>query len=153
MVQQTHPGMRRALVVDSIVCDLRAIFWLLQEAGFEITYAATGRIARELEDRFDAMILDVQLDDGSGVDLAGEFLATGKTASVVFYSDEVPARVLREALSIGPVLLKRNGPTQLLEALRVAKKPESHFPQAGELAHARSRGERISSQHGRHQTH
>jgi hypothetical protein len=98
------------------------------------------------------MVLEVQLDDGSGVDLAGEFLATGKVASAVFYSDEVPAKTLRDALRIGPVLLKRNGPTQLLEALRVAKKPESHFPQAGEIAHARSR-ERVSSHHGRHSTH
>src|SRR5215510_6902271 len=103
MTQPSASRVRRVLVVDSIECDLRALFWILQEAGIEVTYAPTARAARQLAGEFEAMILNIVLDDGSGVDLAGDFVATGKAERVVFYADEVPSHLRRDASRLGRV--------------------------------------------------
>jgi DNA-binding NtrC family response regulator len=136
---------RRVLFVDSIDCDPRGVVWVLREAGFEVTYATSCRDARGLDRTFDALLLEAVQDDGSGVALAGEFLATGKVSGVVFYTEGAAPEVLSDAGRLGTVLFKNNGPMQLPDALRRLEKPKSHFPRARTDARQDWPAEQISS--------
>jgi hypothetical protein len=123
-------------MVDSIECDLRAVRWLLLDAGIETTYVGTASSARNIDEKFDALLTEAVLDDGSGIDLAGELIADGKVSRVVFYTEGTLPDALREARRLGPVLFKKDGPLGLVHALETAPKPKSAFPPPEE-GHAR----------------
>jgi DNA-binding NarL/FixJ family response regulator len=124
---ETH---ERALVVDSFETDMRAVSWLLRASGYVVIHAGSCSAARNLPVRFDAAIVDLELEDGCGAELAGELLAAGKVARVVFYTDSQSKALVREARGIGPVIAKDDGPEVLLAALRTAQRPMSEFPGA-----------------------
>jgi CheY-like chemotaxis protein len=128
----------RVLVVDGYETDLRALVWLLQDSGYDVTYASSVATARQLSALFDAVVLEIEQQDGSGVELAGAMLASGRARRAAFYTECESAGELREAERVAPVVLKDAGPEELLNVLRSVTLPESHFPAASPQAHAAS---------------
>ena len=95
---------RRILIVDDHAGFRASARRMLEAGGFEVAgeaeSAASGRIAvRELSP--DVVLLDVQLPDGDGVDLAAELTANGDEPQIVLCSS-------RGADELGPAL-ERSG--------------------------------------------
>src|SRR5262249_35745724 len=67
-----HPGRKRVLVVDDAAPIREFVAERLREAGYDAVTAAGTRTAAEAlsAERFDALITDVSLLDGSGAVLA-----------------------------------------------------------------------------------
>jgi DNA-binding response OmpR family regulator len=100
--QPALPAVFRALVVDDEPDALAAASLALREAGFEVTAAPSAAVAlRRLRDaRFDLVILDVMLHDGSGIDLLREIRASGDLPVIMLGAGDSEAeRVL--ALELG----------------------------------------------------
>src|SRR5690606_14213774 len=94
------------------------------------------RDARQLGQRYDVGIFDVDLDDGNGVALAEELTRSGLVRRAIFYTASTDDGLCAQALGFGPVINKSNGATALLEALSLGPqaqpKPACHPYPAGE---------------------
>ncbi len=55
---------------------------------------------------FDVVVMDIDLPDGSGVELARELLATGKARTCVFFTASRDDQLRRDARALGPVVDK-----------------------------------------------
>jgi len=104
----------------------RAISRRLRGYGFDVVAAPTIAMARVLECRFRVGIFDIDLGDGSGIDLAREFLACDRVGRAIFFTATADEAALRCAGEVGPVVSKREGVEALLPVLGAAL-PE-HLP-------------------------
>lgn len=121
------------LLLDSPECDLRAVSWLLGDAGFVVTIAARADTA-DRSHRYDAAVVETTLDESDGIAVAGALLSGGNVGRIVFYTETTDPTVVRDAQRIGPVVDKESGPMRLLAALETGTLPVSHYPEPGSVA-------------------
>lgn len=108
------------LVEDSVIVVDSVRRWL-KRAGYEVVVASSCAEARELSRArpFVARIIDMQLADGRGIDLAIWLRDNTKDAAIVFYTGQDATSLLAEdVLRIGQVVSKGSAPDTLLKVLR-----------------------------------
>jgi DNA-binding response OmpR family regulator len=110
--------MAHVLIVDDEPATARALRRVLGAAGHSVVLAGSCAEARTLDDRFDCAVLDIDLGDGSGIDLADELRARGSIARVVFYSGTMDDAVLQRVARTGPLVMKAEPIARLLEEVK-----------------------------------
>lgn len=99
----------------------RAVTRALRGAGHEVVAVERCGGARGLGRAFDVAVLDLELPDGTGVDMAGELLGLGTTEGVVFFSGAADPSLLVRAAQLGEVVVKSGDLGTLLEAVSAAR--------------------------------
>ena len=89
----------------------------LRQAGYEVELVERCARIRDLNQRFDVAVLDLELPDGVSLDMAAELLALGATRAVVFFSGASDALLLARAARFGEVVSKSASFASLLEAI------------------------------------
>jgi DNA-binding response OmpR family regulator len=107
--------MANLLIVDDDPATARALSRVLRAAGHAVTVAGSCAQARAMDGAFDCAVLDIDLGDGSGVDLAKELRTRGSVARVVFYSGTMDDGVLERVSDTGPLVVKAEPVTRLLD--------------------------------------
>lgn len=74
MTDQLTPPKKRILLVEDHVDTAKGLAWLLTRAGYEVrtVHAASAALLAAAEKKFDVVVSDVGLPDGSGFDLMRE---------------------------------------------------------------------------------
>jgi len=104
------------LVVEDDPAVSRSLTRALRGAGYEVTAAASRAEAR-LDGSFDVAVLDIELGDGSGLELAHALLTSEQVGSVVFHSATPEPAVQKRARELGVLVQKSGDLTGLLEAV------------------------------------
>ncbi len=99
----------RILVVEDDVLVSRAISRVLARLGWEVIAAPTCLAARALACRFDLGVFELELIDGSGIELAEAMLDQGQVDFAVFFTAELESRALGQARRVGPLVRKSEG--------------------------------------------
>lgn len=102
----TPPEPTRALIVEDDPVVARSIARRLLREGYTVSLAQTCRAARAAGAGFQVGILDLDLPDGSGADLADELLRLGSLRGVVFYTGSLDSAERQRASIFGPVVDK-----------------------------------------------
>jgi len=118
---------QRLLVVEDDVTVARALSRTLARVGFSVAVARSCRAAIALSQSFDFAILDLDLPDGNGVDLARTLLASGRLPSVLFFTSSTDPVLLARARCLGSVISKSLGTSPVLNYL-AALTPEHAAP-------------------------
>ena len=117
------PNRRVVLVVDDDQSTLRGVKRLLRAHGFEAMLFDSGQSLRR-HDAFDAccIILDINLSDGSGIDLRNELKATGILVPVIYVTGNDNDATRLAALQSGCIayLTKPFSAKSLIEPLEMA---------------------------------
>lgn len=112
------PPAQLLLVEDDPVLT-RAMARALQAIGYQVTTARSVAEARKAGG-FDLAVLDIELGDGSGLELAEELLASGRARSVVFHSATRKPGEQTRAAELGVLVEKSGDLTALLDATTAA---------------------------------
>jgi len=89
----------------------------LRRSGHEVVRVGSVERARSCRGTFDCAVIDFDLPDGSGVDLARELFDSGRTRSVVFYTASRDASLRNEAQALGPIVDKMGNLEELLSVV------------------------------------
>ena len=76
----------RILLLDDDLAVLRTSQRAIERMGHAVTAVSTCAEADAVQESLDLAVLDIELPDGSGVDVARRLLDQGRVRSVVFYS-------------------------------------------------------------------
>ena len=136
---------QRLLVVEDDVTVARALSRTLARAGFSVASARSCSAASALPQTFDSAILDLDLPDGNGVDLACALLNSGKVSSVLFFTSCIDSALLARARCIGSVVMKPLGTSPILAWLASVTTEAMDAPVSGTALSARARSYRASS--------
>jgi ActR/RegA family two-component response regulator len=136
---------QRLLVVEDDVTVARALSRTLARRGFSVAIARSCTAARALAQTFDFAVLDLDLPDGNGVDLARELIAAGRVPSVLFFSGSNDAALLARARRVGTLVTKAAGTSEILAHLCPDNVSASEAPQSGMAPSPKARGFRASS--------
>ncbi len=114
------------LVVEDDRAVARAIARLLKRRGHKVVLADSYSGALALTDVYDCGIFDVDLPDGSGIELAAELRDEGRVRRCVFFSASPEAGTEKEARELGEFVHKTAGVGELAravgDALRATKR-------------------------------
>lgn len=110
----------RVVLVEDDPELARTVERVLARYGHVTTVASTVAAANALTGSFDCGILDIDLPDGNGVQLAARMLDGGQVGVVVFYSASTDPTVMAEASELGPFVAKSAGINELTRALAEA---------------------------------
>jgi DNA-binding response OmpR family regulator len=95
----------------------RALERVFRSRGYDAKVVEScGRVLGSME-LWDCAVLDVDLPDGSGVNLSGEMLRRRQTKCVVFFSAQVDPEVRRRAEAFGPFVSKMADLDELLDTV------------------------------------
>jgi len=136
---------QRLLVVEDDVTVARALSRTLARAGFSVAIVRSCSAARSLAQTFDFAILDLDLPDGNGVDLARVLMTSGKVPSVLFFTGSTDAALLARARCMGSVLTKSLGSSPILSLLATMTSEATEAPQSGTTLSAQALSHRASS--------
>src|SRR5450432_364702 len=119
---------QRLLVVEDDVTVARALSRTLARRGLTVAIARSCTAARTLAQTFDFAVLDLDLPDGNGVDLAKHLMDSSKVPSVLFFTGSCDFTLLARARRIGSVVMKSAGSSPILAYLTPdsADAPQSH---------------------------
>lgn len=109
--------MSRILVVEDYPPLATVIAISLRRFGHEVVRVGSVQRADSAEGSFDAAVLDVDLPDGNGVELARELIDSGRAGSVVFFTATRDSDARAAALQLGPVVDKSAGVEELAHAV------------------------------------
>jgi DNA-binding response OmpR family regulator len=109
--------MARLLVVEDDPAAARAVARALRAVGHTPAVVGSCADARAIREPYDCGILDIDLGDGNGIDLARELLERGLVGGVLFYSGSIELDVERRTAEIGPLVLKSQPMSRLLAEL------------------------------------
>jgi len=107
----------QVLVLEDDPLVRRGLSRALRVAGHDVVAVERCSGVRGLAHGFDVAILDLELPDGSGVEVASELLALGATRGVVFFSGAGDPVLLRQAERLGAVVAKSGNLKPLLDAI------------------------------------
>jgi FixJ family two-component response regulator len=117
------PNRKAVFVVDDDPSTLRGMKRLLREHGFEAVLFDSAQALRRHDD-FDAccIILDINLGDGSGIDLRNQLKATGILLPVIYITGNDNHATRMAALQSGCIayLTKPFSAKSLIEPLEMA---------------------------------
>ncbi|HYJ09383.1 MAG TPA: response regulator, partial [Polyangiaceae bacterium] len=139
----TTPEQPRALIVEDDPVVARSVARRLLREGYVVSLAGTCRAARAAGADFHLALLDLDLPDGSGADLADELLRHGATRQVVFYTGSLDREQRERARSFGALIDK----SQSVEEVIALLEPMPTAPPISQLAPAqrpRQSGSRLS---------
>lgn len=105
------------LVLEDYPPIARQIGLVLRRRGHAVAYADRVQPVLDAAERFDHAVLDIDLPDGSGIEVADCLLETGRVESVVFYTACQDPAVIAQAARLGLVVDKRAGLGLLAAAL------------------------------------
>lgn len=105
--------MGRILVVEDYPPLATVIAISLKRLGHEVVRVGSVQRARRVEGPFEAAVLDVDLPDGSGIDLARTLLDSELVQSAIFFTATRDAEARAAALRVGPVVDKTIGVEEL----------------------------------------
>ena len=98
---------RAVLFVDDSPLARAAMKRLLGERGMAVTALGSLREARAADARtFAAALLDLELDDGLGTEVAAELRRASPDLPIAFLTGGGPPAVVEEARRVGPVFSK-----------------------------------------------
>jgi DNA-binding NtrC family response regulator len=119
------------LLVDDSPVALRALNQRLAAEGFEVREASSAAAARNLDGatlgRLLVAILDLQLGDGDGTDLAANLLARRPSLPIAFFTTGATPSLVESARGRGPVFLKPDM-TPLVQWVKRALRPSQPPP-------------------------
>lgn len=118
----------RALIVEDDPVVARSIARRLLREGYTVSLAQTCRAARAAGRGFQVAVLDLDLPDGNGADLADELVRLGAVRGVVFYTGSLDNAQRSRASSFGPVVDKASEVEEVLQAI-------GPFPTAPPISH------------------
>lgn len=118
----------RALIVDDDPVVGRAIARRLLREGYTVSLAQSCRSARASGKGFHVAVLDLDLPDGNGADLADELLRLGAVRNVVFYTGSLDAAQRARAGCFGNLVDKARQVEEVVAAL-------DPFPSAPPISH------------------
>jgi DNA-binding response OmpR family regulator len=99
--------MPTVLLVDDSPVVRRVLTRRLVAEGFDVQAEATAAAARAVDlSTLSCAVIDIELPDGSGSDLAGELLQRRASLPVAFYTAGASAVVMERARGHGPVFAK-----------------------------------------------
>jgi DNA-binding response OmpR family regulator len=130
-------SLQRLLVVEDDVTVARALSRTLARAGFSVACARSCAAARALTQSFDFAILDLDLPDGNGVDLARALMTVGKVPTVLFFTSCTDSALLARAGRIGSIVMKSLGSSPVLAWLAAVSADGADVPQSGTAPSAR----------------
>ena len=139
---------QRLLVVEDDVTVARALSRTLARRGFSVAICRSCTAARSLAQTFDFAVLDLDLPDGNGVDLARDLMAEGKVPSVLFFTGSCDNSMLARARRMGTVVMKAEGTSPILALLASSSSLSSEHsdpPQSHTAPSTKARGFRASS--------
>jgi DNA-binding response OmpR family regulator len=128
----TTPELTRALIVEDDPVVARSVARRLLREGYTVSLAGSCRAARAAGGGFQVAILDLDLPDGSGADLADELLRLGAARSIVFYTGTTDQSLRDRARLFGTVVDKTQDLDEVVSALEPAatEPPISHLTSA-----------------------
>lgn len=114
--------MSRVFIADDHPLIQDAVRSLLTEAGHEIAGSAASvdeTVARFPKAGADLLLLDLQMPDGSGLQVVRSLRTAGSEVRSFLYTARIGDEALRDALAlgVGGVLLKTSNPRLLLEGV------------------------------------
>lgn len=135
----------RALIVEDDPVVARSIARRLLRDGYTVSLAQTCRAARAAGAGFHVAVLDLDLPDGSGADLADELSRLGAVRQFVFYTGSLDRAQRERAATFGSVFDKASD----LEDVVSAFEPFPTVPPISHMAPAmrprpRASGARMS---------
>ena len=126
-------GMIYVAVVDDDESVCRSFGRLLRIAGFQpVTYSSAEAFLEDTKrPRFDCLVLDIQLEGISGLELSQRLAAVNNATPVVFITahDDPGARAAAEASGCAGFFRKTDAGAQVLEAITRAISPSSRESQ------------------------
>ncbi|MBV8817374.1 MAG: response regulator, partial [Acidobacteriaceae bacterium] len=78
--------MKRVLILDDEPNIRRSLQMILEHSGYAVVTAGTLEEGRRVSDGADALLLDVRLPDGSGIDFLRQFRDRDATAPAIMIS-------------------------------------------------------------------
>ncbi len=108
--------MRRVLIADDSPIARRLILERLEQAGIDHVVEADSRRAASACDasRLSCALLDLDLGDGTGTDVALELRQTTPALPVAFFTASATEAVRADAATLGPVFEKPHGLDQAI---------------------------------------
>jgi DNA-binding response OmpR family regulator len=111
-------GFRQSvLVVENEPLLARLLCRALCRAGYSVEVVQSCEAATNIKRSFHVGVLDIELDDGCGIQLARTLLDLGRLRCLVFFTATTDHRIQELARRLGPVVSKRDGLPALIEAL------------------------------------
>jgi DNA-binding response OmpR family regulator len=107
----------RVILVEDDPELARTVERVLARYGHATSVAKSVAAAEALTGSFDCGILDIDLPDGNGVELAARLLDAGQLGAVVFFSASTDPDVIAQARELGPFVSKAAGTRELERAL------------------------------------
>lgn len=107
--------MARILVIEDYPPLAKVIAIGLRRHGHDVERAGSAQRALEVSGEHDAVIVDVDLPDGSGIDVAEQLLHEGRTQLAIFFSATRDAEARARALRLGPFVDKSESVEALFE--------------------------------------
>jgi DNA-binding response OmpR family regulator len=126
----------RILVLEDNLYLAPPLVRLLKRSGYDVTHADTCAKARAIDTRFDLGVFDLDLPDGTGIEVSSELLRDGLLGAVVFYTGTLNDALLLRAQKFAACVRKTDGMNALLEAIRNTLAIESRRA-AGSIADRR----------------
>ena len=108
----------RVLLVEDDRLVARAVVRALVAAGFGVVSVPSCAAVAALRCQFDLGIFDIDLDDGSGVELADTLLAERRIQRAVFFTATTSRAERAHAAQLGLVITKAKGQDALTAAVK-----------------------------------
>jgi two-component system, OmpR family, alkaline phosphatase synthesis response regulator PhoP len=86
---------------DQDTCEM--LTFALQPSGYEVVSAPTGEegLSKVLAESFDAVLMDTNLPDISGIELCKQIRESDIPIPIIFYSGEARPDIIEEAIKAG----------------------------------------------------
>ncbi len=110
--------MAEILVVEDYPPMATAVARLLRGEGHQVVRELSVAGALRHKFSFDCAVLDIDLPDGNGVDLAEYLLANERVKNFVFFTATHELSLLRRAAGYGQVVDKSDGTRKLLASVQ-----------------------------------
>jgi len=125
----------RLLVAEDYPALAKVIAIACQREGYEVERAGGRARALAVPGVFDLAIIDFDLVDGRGTDLALELRREGRVGVVVFLASESDHELCTAAAALGRVIQKESGVDELMACVRES------------LEHVRQLAQAVGSEH------